>query len=220
MKKIFTLLMLGCLFMTPAFAQDDEDLDETFEFVDANGKVVPNGSELTCSTLNDLGQISTGLSVRNTNNSKEAVQVAVNISKIANGQISVCFPKNCLNFSTTGEAQAQAGTMEAEELKDFETEWVPTKGSYGEADATFQLVHKGITSSPWGSATVSNETEGYGPKITVHFVYADPTAINAVNAAKQQSVAARYNLLGQRVNSSKGLQIVKFADGKTMKVMK
>ena len=218
MKKIFTLLMLGCLFMTPAFAQDDEDLDETFEFVDANGNVVANGSELTCNTMNSNYQISTGLKVRNTNNSSEAVQVAVSISKIDNGQISVCFPMNCINFSDTGDFNAAAGTMSAEETKDFQTEWVPVKGSYGEADATFQLVHKDFKTEPWGYTY--GETLGYGPKITVHFVYADPTAINAVNAAKQQSVAARYNLMGQRVNSSKGLQIVKFADGKTMKVMK
>lgn len=212
--------MLGCLFMTPAFAQDDEDLDDTFEFVDAAGNVVANGSELTCNTMNDLGQISTGLKVRNTNNTIEAVQVALSISKIANGQISVCFPKNCQYFSTTGDANAQAGTMTAEQLLDFQTEWVPTKGSYGETDATFQLIHKDTTTSPWGGTTASDDILGYGPKITVHFVYADPTAINTVDADKQQSVAARYNLMGQRVNSSKGLQIVKFADGKTMKVMK
>lgn len=218
MKKIFTLLMLGCLFMTPAFAQDDEDLDETFEFVDANGKVVPNGSELTCSTLNDLGQISTGLSVRNTNNSKEAVQVAVNISKIANGQISVCFPTTCQNFSTIGTATAAAGTMAAVETKDFATEWVPTKDSYGETDATFQLIHKDFSTT---KGFISyGETLGYGPKITVHFVYADPTAIKSVDAAKQKSVAARYNLLGQRVSNANGLTIVKLANGKTVKVMK
>lgn len=73
-----------------------------------------------------------------------------------------------------------------------------------------------------GGESASDETIGYGPTITVHFVYdATSTGIKNIEAADNQTVVARYNLAGQRVsNSNKGVSIVKFANGKTVKVMK
>ena len=222
MKKIFTLLMLGCLFMTPAFAQDGTSVDGTFEFIDAQGNVVADGTELTCHDMNESNQISTGLKVKNTTNATAGVQVAFNILSIDGGSLSVCFPKQCKNFSDMGKDVAPKGTMTASETKDFQTEWGPVKDSYGKADVTFQLVHKGLTKSKWGGESASDETIGYGPTITVHFVYdATSTGIKNIEAADNQTVVARYNLAGQRVsNSNKGVSIVKFANGKTVKVMK
>lgn len=141
--------MLGCLFMTPAFAQDGTSVDGTFEFIDAQGNVVADGTELTCHDMNESNQISTGLKVKNTTNATAGVQVAFNILSIDGGSLSVCFPKQCKNFSDMGKDVAPKGTMTASETKDFQTEWVPVKDSYGKADVTFQLVHKGLTKSKW-----------------------------------------------------------------------
>lgn len=226
MKKIFTLLMLGCLFMTPAFAQDDTEVDETFEFIDAQGNVVPDGTELTCHDMNELNQISTGLSVKNTTNATAGVQVAFNILSMDEGSLSVCFPGNCMNFDSIGKFNAAKGTLAGSTTQDFQTEWVPTLGSYGKADVTFQLVHKGTKKSKWGGENATDETLGYGPTITVHFVYdatstPTPTGIKNIEAVDNQTVTARYNLAGQRVNSNyKGVTLVKFANGKTIKVLK
>ncbi|MCI6102800.1 MAG: hypothetical protein MR709_07075, partial [Bacteroidales bacterium] len=68
MKKIFTLAMLLVLGLGTSFAQDEE-IDNTLQFVDSKGTVVPDGSEITRTEVEDMGfalQISTGLSVKNT----------------------------------------------------------------------------------------------------------------------------------------------------------
>lgn len=101
MKKLFTLcLALLALSSMPAMAQDsDEDeIDNTLQFVDSKGNVIADGSEITVDSLEDKGfecQVSSGLFVNNTSSETVYAGMEVNITRLDNGSISCCFPVNC-----------------------------------------------------------------------------------------------------------------------------
>lgn len=97
MKKLFTLcLALLALSSMPAMAQDsDEDeIDNTLQFVDSKGNVIADGSEITVDSLEDEGfqcQVSSGLFVNNTSSETVYAGMEVNITRLDNGFISCCF---------------------------------------------------------------------------------------------------------------------------------
>ena len=55
-------------------------------------------------------------------------------------------------------------------------------------------------------------------RITVNYVYADPTGISNVNAPAEKEVVGYYTIGGQRIDKpQKGLTIIKYSDGTTKK---
>ena len=92
------IMMLGSL---SAFA---DDVDETFQFMDKDGNIIADGTELVCKEVEDLGfgpQISTGLFVKN-NSTDEKVLAKVQcvIEEIPdNSSIQCYFPANCMMFN-------------------------------------------------------------------------------------------------------------------------
>lgn len=86
-----------------------------------------------------------------------------------------------------------------------QTEWVP-----GEAAGTcvVKLSIKGE-----GSLTTDSE-------ITVNFVYSGSTSVNGIHNDVNNEVVARYSIDGQLLNApQKGINILKYADGRTEKVI-
>lgn len=211
------------VFASGAMAQTDL---ETFRFVDKNGNVVADGSTITLTeteTVNGKLQISTGLFVENTTSETQAAGLKFSIDRLDNGAPSCCFPAQCLSGTDhVGSYEAVPGPVEANSKTDFLTEWFPE--SYGTCTMTFNLlVNKiGSTTIVIGGSSFEQPTydefKAYGPKITVNFVYADPTAINGVADNAGAKVVARYNAAGVQVNSAvKGLNIEKLSNGKTIK---
>lgn len=216
MKKIFTLAMLLVLGLGTSFAQDEE-IDNTLQFVDAQGAVVPDGSEITRTEVEDNGmdlQISTGLSVKNTSNEPVGTKCEFNVLEVPTGSVNCCFPMACMSALKTGTFKTMGGSLDASETKDFQTEWIGFE-QYGKAKATFQLLICELGQFGKAGDVIAN-----GPKITINFVYSDPTGINGPTNVTVNRVAERYNAAGARIYAPvKGINILKMEDGSVKKVL-
>lgn len=231
MKKIFTFcLALLALSSVPAMAQDDdeeEEIDNTLEFVDAQGNVVPDGSELTINTPEEDAfgdvQIPSGLYVNNTSEDEVYTGMEVNLSRLDNGSFNCCFPQVCTTFTGVKTDRTKGGSFAANEQKhSLATEWIPaSKTSYGEAVAKLSICMYGVKYNRFGTPE-AGDFLGYGPSVTITFVNPDPTGINSVNTnGSINKVSAIYNLRGEQLSHmQKGLNIVRYADGTTRKILK
>lgn len=222
MKKIFAMCF-ALLFSATLFAQDEEEdeLDTTFRFVYADSTEVPNGAVLN---LTQLGEditgtqcIPSGLYSENTTNSTENIRINLDIQSITEGSaIQFCALMACSNYEAVGTAY-KGGLMTPNKIDDLMFEWFP-KGAlndepveYGNAVAVLMIEHMDAS----GKFVL-----GEGPSITVNFIYADPTGINNVDAQNGRMVVARYNANGQQLTAlQKGLNILKYADGTSTKIL-
>lgn len=219
MKKIYLLClaMMG-LFALQANAQSSE-IDNTFRFQDANGNEVKDGTTLTLSKLEN-GQISTGLFVKNISGKQTAGYLSIDITNMPNGSFASCAFGSCLPaWKTAGAYESARNVVEADaDAENIATEWVPA--AYGDWTGTMQLVVLGVNKNKFGIST-PGDIIGYGPKVTLHFVYADPTGINGISSTQDKKVAAIYSASGARLaDMQKGLNIVKYTDGTTAKVLR
>lgn len=216
MKKIFTLAMLLVLGLGTSFAQDEE-IDNTLQFVDAQGAVVPDGSEITRTEVEDNGmdlQISTGLSVKNTSTEPVGTKCEFNVLELPTGSVNCCFPMACMSALKTGTFKTMGGALDASETRSFQTEWIGFE-QYGKAKATFQLLICELDAKFRPGDVIAN-----GPKITINFVYSDPTGINGPTNVTVNRVAERYNAAGARIYAPvKGINILKMEDGSVKKVL-
>lgn len=189
MKKLFTLctaFMLGI----GAFAQ--EEVDETFQFVDANGNVVANGTTIVINQINDEGQMAIPLSVRNVSGEKAAVSMFETIDALPNGIWQTCAFGNCMMLTETG--YSPKNVMAADYEGSIQTEWIPEEGQFAIWEATLQIhVFNIIKQSRFGVVTevAGNEIIGYGPKVTIRFEYKDAvdTVVGDVNGDDAVNVA-------------------------------
>ena len=166
MKKILSILALFACGVFAAQAQ----VDQTLQFVDKDGKVVENGAELTLTEVEAPwgdDQIVLPLSVKNTKNKTAGVRLIFNVMQIDNGAIQVCFPSECTSNSEAKEYITKPGTLEAGEVKEMATEWLPT--AKGKCVVTFQLQY-------FEPTTMGEPTYKNGPKIKVTFDY-NPTSV-------------------------------------------
>lgn len=216
MKRIFTLCISLLLLGTAAFAQ----VDETFQFVDAQGNVVENGATIVIDKLEE-GQMNTGLAIKNTTTADAAGVMKCDISSMPNGTFQSCAFGQCLSpWNSAGQYDSYKAILSGNsQPQPILTEWIPE--TYGEWTCTLQLVQLNIESqSVFGivQTKVGTEEIGYGPKITVKFVYQNPAGIDAPTASLQPT--ARYNLGGQKLTAAKrGLNIVRMSDGSTRKTI-
>lgn len=201
MKKIFTLLFVS-LSTLAAMAQTG------YAFTDEAGNEYQT-SEITCTEVMDDGfgglQIPSHLYIKNISG-EEGTQVAVqaNITKIDNGIVQLCFPVNCVSYSSTGEQEETAkGTIPQGSVKDMQTEWLPE--AYGECTVTYTAkVYSGIAKKGEFS-------------ITVNYKYSESSGISKIERSPI-TADSRYDLLGRKTNH--GLSIVRQANGTVKKVVK
>ena len=220
MKKLFAIavMMLG---MANTYAQ----VDETFQFVDASGNVVADGSSVTFYAVEhpiipeapELGSelmAKFDLSVKNTLNTEAYVAARLVTEEKSNGRVNFCFPAECkddipVDYTTSG------GTIVANGAQPLNSEWFPESGKYGTARFTMQiLVMNRIGKFP----EYSYSKKADGPKVTINCIYADPAGIADLESDKNSSVIARYNAKGQVVAAPvKGINILRLSNGKTVK---
>lgn len=205
MKKFFTLFLFSLLTIGQAWAQDDN----TFQFVDKDGNVVPDGTTITRMELVDdfFGEsyISTGLYIKNTSDVSANMQVAYQIETMDNGEFQICFPVNCVRKSSIGNFTTSSGSLDADAVSDLQCEWFPV--AYG--SCTVKLTIEVLNA--FGTKTAD------GPTVIVFFNNADPAGIigtHHISAAPQQYFSAA----GHKMNGpQKGLNIVRLTDGKIIK---
>ena len=185
------------------------------QFADKDGNIIPDGSVLTFCEKEDDGfgdiQIPTRLYVKNTTGNTLNCGASYEIQSISNGTFQTCFPANCERKRSAGKYKTTNGTISGGELKNMQTEWLPT--SDGSCVVVVQLLTYSFnaSSSKW-------VVDGYGPQITMNFS-TDPSA-NIFNTStdKQIESVVYYSLSGQIVGSpSRGLYVKRtlFDDGST-----
>jgi len=99
MKRLFTFILATVLGTTALMAQNKQ----TFEFVDAKGKVIPNGSTVTINKVEEFmpGIPEAGLimpadiSVRNISGNAQKVILVGTVKNMKEGVLQVCFPTDC-----------------------------------------------------------------------------------------------------------------------------
>ena len=209
MKKITTLAFFLLMGVLSAWSQTDD----TFRFVDKDGKEVPDGTELTITETEDDGwggvMMKTGLYIKASKSGTLYGSMAYTIAEISSGAFQVCFPENCTSQEKAGEYETPMGVVKTE---DIQAEWLPE--AYGTAKVTLQpMTYK------HNNVTGNTSFVGYGPKITINFVYADPAGVAGANADGKKEVG-RYALDGRQLaQPQKGLNIVKTSDGNTHKII-
>lgn len=237
MKKIFTL----CVALFAAVSMFAQETKGMFEFATADGTVVPSGSVITKSDVEDYTdpedgednmQIPTGLWIKpvktELNGEKLCVKLRVDVEKIDHGSINFCLLGNCIPVMREGTYESNGGFVE--QLNDLETEWKigndeeTGKAKYGEATAKLTLVACRKVSQGKDQFDIEQfkyEDVGESSTVTVKFVYNEKsTGINGISNANA-TVVARYAADGTRLSApQKGLNIVKLSNGKTVKYIK
>lgn len=222
--KIKTLLAAAIMAVCGMNAMAQTDL-ETFQFVDKDGNVVADGSEITVyepETVNGSVQINSGLFVKNTTGKDQAVGLDLNITSMDNGQFSCCFPSNCKDIFSAGNF-VDVNTpglflIEEGEQQTLMSEWKPA--AYGKCQAVFQLKVYNVVEQDIEGIKIPDvgDFKAYGPKVTINFMYLDPTGVNGVVDNANAKVVNRYNAAGMRINSAvRGLNIETLSNGKTIK---
>lgn len=231
MKKLFTLFAAVLLGSVVSFAQTDN----SFQFVDAEGNVVADGTTWHVYDTEEDSQFGTiipsGLSVKNTVDSTSFCAVDYQVTQISGGAFQICFPISCTSHDkVTDVISTGSGEMSAGLVKDIETEWV-IRPNYpansptvtGTCTATIQLkTMRQVQTGMVGEFPIYRyDFIGMGPKITIVF-HNDGTAngIDGVATENGAKVEAYYNLGGVRLGApQKGLNIVKYTDGTTKKIV-
>lgn len=236
MKKIFTL----CVALFAAVSMFAQETKGMFEFATADGTVVPSGSVITKSDVEDYTdpedgednmQIPTGLWIKpvktELNGEKLCVKLRVDVEKIDHGSINFCLLGNCSTAKREETYESNGGFVD--KLDDLLTEWMigndeeTGKAKYGEAKAKLTLVvcRKVSGKDQFDIEQFKYEDVGESSTVTVKFVYNEKsTGINGISNA-DATVVARYAADGTRLSApQKGLNIVKLSNGKTVKYIK
>lgn len=223
MKRLVSLFVASIIYVCMANAQ----VDNTLQFVDENGNIVSDGStiegklEYVDDGFQQYYQISTGLYVKNNADTDTGVGVDYTINSIGSGTLNCCFPSNCVPRNQAGDYQTENGFLTANETRSFQTEWIPEPGNYGTCSATFKLKVMNMKEEEiFGAPIVTYEFKAYGPSVTVNFTYdKNSTGINDITE-NDKKISAYYTLDGKEIKEpQKGINIVKYANGKTTKVV-
>lgn len=219
MKKFFTLciaLLFSCVAMN---AQD-------FIFVDGDGNTIENGATLTMDQVaykedfvfNPDGSYEpiqipiiplNGVFIKNTSSDNLSCKVSYDVTSLPNGSFAACCAGNCSSvpnpdgkiFIIEKNANANAGkTIDIS----TDTEWVPASAGTTTVKISVQ-----------GSKSMLPDSE-----ITINFIYDGSTSIDGIQNNADNKVVACYSINGQLLNApQKGINILKYADGRTEKVI-
>lgn len=238
MKKHLLTMAMGLLMGTSAFAQ--------VEFVDADGNVIPNGTTVVRNEVEkpllflEKYQISSGVWVKNTSGASLKVKSQLNSEDLPFGQLPLCFPGTCwINLGDfTGSYPTHKPTQKSLAA---DGPWTSSEGIIGTGvdkdgkDLSVQsLQSEWLLNSP-GLTTYDPATNKgsftatysllVGDEVvsTIKVLYTtdkDATGIVGVKSDANKTVVATYNTAGQQVAAgTKGLNIVKYSDGSTKKII-
>ena len=218
MKSFKTLLLAGLSLMafTTVYAQEEEEVETdltTLQFVDADGNVIADGATVNFAPTDPEEtpggfEIKPGIFVENLTDEPVYTAAQVNITAMSSGSLTCCFAMKCYNtFEPEEFTTDPSEPIQAKAKRSLDTEWYAE--AYGSCTASFQLKIYEAT----------KDLRANGPKITVNFIYNDPASINGVSNDGAKAVAF-YNANGQQINNlQKGLNFIKYSNGKTVKTV-
>lgn len=222
MKKLLTLAAVLLMGSAAAMAQEAK---KWIQFVDENGVEVKDGSvfvvkEVTIKEDPDFGTKETfmqpKLSLKNVTDHAIRIQMRIDATQMPNGRIQCCMANACKTKSESIVWASASAEIAPAETMFIETEWFLDKTApTWDMKLTGQLCEDDENES--GDYPVA---DAKGPEVTVRFV-SDPTAITGISTDKEaNAVVARYNVAGQQISApQKGINIVKYANGKTARVV-
>lgn len=214
MKKLFTLciaLLFSCVAMNA----------QNFIFVDGEGNTIENGATLTMDQVSykedfvfnpdgsyEIIQVPmiplSGVYIKNNSSESQSCKVTYNVTALPNGTFAACCAGNCSNLDSEGTIEKNANADAGKTIDiSTDTEWVPVAAG----TTTVKI-------SAQGSSSMLPDTE-----ITVNFVYSS-TSIDGIKNNADNKVVARYSINGQLLDApQKGINILKYADGRIEKVI-
>lgn len=217
MKKLFTLciaLLFSCVAMNA----------QSFIFVDGDGNTIENGTTLTMDqveTTQEAVQNPDGswsvvqktivpfsdVFVKNNSSEDLSCKVSYDVKSLPNGSFAACCACNCTTVPLRGEIFVIEKNAEASAGKTIDistdTEWMPVS----EGICTVKI-------SVQGSKSMLPDSE-----ITVNFIYSS-TSIDGIQNNADNKVVARYSINGLLLDApQKGINILKYADGRIEKVI-
>lgn len=231
MKKIFTLclsMMMGCM-----VASAQAPADEVFQFTDSKGTVIKDGSNITSKEVHviDYGmgdeyleyQVGSGVYLANMSDALAGFEFTGSVKSVTNGYVQLCFPNECSTLNPgpfTSEFGAVYPTKDNETLNDIQLHLaVSDKDAEAKAEIELQVIRYDVAFNDYGMP-IKGENSYPGSKITVNLVYDGTAGINDVTVAGASKEVARYTLDGRKLSApQKGINIVKYADGRTVKVV-
>lgn len=203
MKKLFTICALLLMSYMTIKAQ-------TFAFVDNNGNVIENGATLTMDEQEEgWGGVQIPLknvSIKNVPEVNGTVNVTLKAEKMPKGSsFGYCVGMSCATLMEEGESRSFDQELPAGESVSLSpSEWIPAN-----TEGTCSIKIKIQT-----PASMLPDSE-----ITVNFVY-NATSIDGIQNNADNKVVARYSINGQLLDApQKGINILKYADGRIEKVI-
>lgn len=215
MKKLFTLciaLLFSCVAMNA----------QNFIFVDGDGNTIENGATLTMDQVSykedfvfnpdgsyeiiQVPMISlSGVYIKNNSAESQSCKVTYNVTALPNGSFAACCAGNCSNLDSEGTIEKNANADAGKTIViSTDTEWVPVAAG----TTTVKI-------SAQGSKSMLPDSE-----ITINFIYDGTASIDGIQNNADNKVVARYSINGQLLDApQKGINILKYADGRIEKVI-
>lgn len=215
MKKLFTLciaLLFSCVAMNA----------QNFIFVDGEGNTIENGATLTMDQVsykkdfvfNPDGSYEniqvpmiplSGVYIKNNSSESQSCKVTYNVTALPNGTFAACCAGNCSNLDSEGTIEKNANADAGKTIDiSTDTEWVPVAAG----TTTVKI-------SAQGSKSMLPDSE-----ITINFIYDGTASIDGIQNNADNKVVARYSINGQLLDApQKGINILKYADGRIEKVI-
>lgn len=215
MKKLFTLciaLLFSCVAMNA----------QNFIFVDGEGNTIENGATLTMDQVSykegfvfnpdgsyEIIQVPmiflSGVYIKNNSAESQSCKVTYNVTALPNGSFAACCAGNCLNLDSEGTIEKNANADAGKTIDiSTDTKWVPVAAG----TTTVKI-------SAQGSKSMLPDSE-----ITINFIYDGTASIDGIQNNADNKVVARYSINGQLLDApQKGINILKYADGRIEKVI-
>lgn len=215
MKKFFTLciaLLFSCVAMNA----------QNFIFVDGEGNTIENGATLTMDQVSykedfvfnpdgsyEIIQVPmiplSGVYIKNNSSESQSCKVTYNVTALPNGTFAACCAGNCSNLDSEGTIEKNANADAGKTIDiSTDTEWVPVAAG----TTTVKI-------SAQGSKSMLPDSE-----ITINFIYDGTASIDGIQNNADNKVVARYSINGQLLDApQKGINILKYADGRIEKVI-
>lgn len=215
MKKLFTLciaLLFSCVAMNA----------QNFIFVDGDGNTIENGATLTMDQVSykenfvfnpdgsyekiQVPMISlSGVYIKNNSAESQSCKVTYNVTALPNGSFAACCAGNCSILDSEGTIEKNANADAGKTIDiSTDTEWVPVAAG----TTTVKI-------SAQGSKSMLPDSE-----ITINFIYDGTASIDGIQNNADNKVVARYSINGQLLDApQKGINILKYADGRIEKVI-
>lgn len=215
MKKLFTLciaLLFSCVAMNA----------QNFIFVDGDGNTIENGATLTMDQVSykenlvfnpdgsyekiQVPMISlSGVYIKNNSAESQSCKVTYNVTALPNGSFAACCAGNCSILDSEGTIEKNANADAGKTIDiSTNTEWVPVAAG----TTTVKI-------SAQGSKSMLPDSE-----ITINFIYDGTASIDGIQNNADNKVVARYSINGQLLDApQKGINILKYADGRIEKVI-